>query len=55
VWFLWDEVAVTLWDEDSPGGKAYTRSILLQGYAESAEAFLVSRLYANIVFFDAYA
>ena len=47
---LWDEVAVTLWDDDSRGGKAYTRSILLQGCAESAEAFLVSRLCANIMF-----
>lgn len=29
--FLLDEVAVTLWDEDFPGGKAYTRKYLAAG------------------------
>ena len=51
--FLWDEVAVTLWDEDSPGGKAYTRNISLQGGAERAEAFLMLQRYANFVSLDA--
>ena len=36
--FLWDEIAVTLWDEDSPGSEAYTRNMFLQGCAERAQA-----------------
>lgn len=38
---LSDEFAGTLWDEDFPRSEAYTRSILLQGCAERAEAFLM--------------
>ncbi len=51
--FLLDEVAVTLWDEDFPRGKAYTRSILLQGCAENAEAFLMLQRCADYVSLDA--
>ncbi len=51
--FLLDEVAVTLWDEDFPGGQAYTRSILLQGCAERAEVFLMLQLCADCVSLDA--
>ncbi len=51
--FLLDEVAAALWDEDFPRGKAYTRSILLQGCAENAEAFLMLQRYAGYVILDA--
>ncbi len=51
--FLLDKVAVTLSDEDFPRGEAYTRSILLQGCAERAEAFLMLRQCADYVSLDA--
>lgn len=51
--FLLDEVALTLWDEDSPGGEVYTRNIVLQGCAESAEEFLLLRRCADFVSIDA--
>ncbi len=47
--FLLDKVAVTLSDEDLSRGKAYTRSILLQGCAESAEAFLMLQRCADFL------
>ena len=37
--FLLDQASVTLWDEDFPGGQAYTRSMLRQDCAERAQAF----------------
>ncbi len=52
-WFLLDKVAVTLSDEDLSRGRAYTRSILLQGCAERAEAFLMLQRCADYVSFDA--
>jgi hypothetical protein len=51
--FLLDEVPAALWDEDFPRGKAYTRSILLQGCAANAEAFLMLQRYAGYVILDA--
>ncbi len=51
--FLLDNIAVTLWDEDFPCGKAYTRNILLRGCAERAEAFLMLHPRADFVSFEA--
>jgi len=51
--FLSDKLAATLLDEDFPRGNAYTRSILLPGCAERAEAFLMWQLYADCASLDA--